>query len=82
MERASSNLATKTRLVMTFETDDAGKKVSLSIDNPKEAITEAEIKSAMATVVASNIFDISGYVITKSVEAKIVTTDTTEFDLA
>ena len=34
------------RLVMTFKTTD-DKKVSLSVDDPREDITESEIKSAM-----------------------------------
>ena len=43
------------RLVMTFKTTD-DKKVSLSVNDPREDITESEIKSAMDLVVAKNIF--------------------------
>ena len=43
------------RLVMTFKTTD-DKKVSLSVDNPREDITESEIKDAMDLVVSKNIF--------------------------
>ena len=42
------------RLVMTFKTTD-DKKVSLSVDDPREDITESEIKSAMDLVVAKNV---------------------------
>ena len=42
------------RLVMTFKTTD-DKKVSLSVDDPREDITESEIKSAMDLVVAKKI---------------------------
>ena len=69
------------RLVMTFKTND-DRKVSLSVDNPREDITENEIKSAMDLVVEKNIFAPNGSDIVASVEAKIVVTDTTEYDLA
>ena len=68
------------RLVMTFKTTD-DKKVSLSVDNPREDITETEIKSAMDLVVEKNIFAPNGADIVASVEAKVVVTDTTEYDL-
>ena len=69
------------KLVMTFKTND-DRKVSLSVDNPREDITETEIKSAMDLVVAKNIFAPNGSDIVSTVEAKIVVTDTTEYDLA
>ena len=68
------------RLLMTFKTSD-DKKVSLSIDDPREDITETEIKSAMDLVVEKNIFAPNGGNIVATVEAKVVVTDTTEYDL-
>ena len=68
------------KLIMTFKTTDE-KSVSLSIDNPRENLTEDEIKSAMELVVLKNIFSISGSDILKAVSAKVVVTDTTPFDL-
>ena len=68
------------RLLMTFKTSD-DKKVSLSIDDPREDITETEIKSAMDLVVEKNIFAPNGGNIVSTVEAKVVVTDTTEYDL-
>ncbi len=69
------------KLVMTFKTND-DKKVSLSVDNPREDITENEIKSAMELIVSKNVFAPNGSDIVAVVEAKIVITDTTEYDLA
>ena len=69
------------RLVMTFKTTD-DKKVSLSVDNPREDITESEIKDAMDLVVSKNIFAPNGADIVSAVEAKVVVTDTTAYDLA
>ena len=68
------------RLVMTFKTTD-DKKVSLSVDNPREDITESEIKDAMDLVVSKNIFAPNGADIVSAVEAKIVVTETTAYDL-
>ncbi|WP_312258381.1 DUF2922 domain-containing protein [Romboutsia ilealis] len=68
------------RLVMTFKTTD-DKKVSLSVDDPREDITESEIKSAMDLVVDKNIFAPNGADIVSIVEAKVVVTDTTSYDL-
>ena len=68
------------RLVMTFKTTD-DKKVSLSVDNPREDITESEIKEAMDLVVSKNIFAPNGADIVSAVEAKVVVTDTTSYDL-
>ncbi|WP_289293581.1 DUF2922 domain-containing protein [Romboutsia ilealis] len=68
------------RLLMTFKTTD-DKKVSLSVDNPREDITESEIKDAMDLVVSKNIFAPNGADIISAVEAKVVVTDTTAYDL-
>ena len=68
------------RLVMTFKTDD-DKKISLSVDDPREDVSEAEIKSAMDLVVAKNIFAPGGCDIVEAIEAKVVVTDTTSYDL-
>ena len=68
------------RLLMTFKTTD-DKKVSLSVDNPREDITESEIKDAMDLVLSKNIFAPNGADIVSAVEAKVVVTDTTAYDL-
>ena len=68
------------RLVMTFKTDD-DKKISLSVDDPREDVSEADIKSAMDLVVAKNIFAPGGCDIVEALEAKVVVTDTTSYDL-
>lgn len=71
----------KKRLVMTFALEDE-KNVSLSLDNPVSGIKEADIKTAMDAVVGADIFSFNGLKIVKPVEAKIVTTNTNEYDLA
>ena len=68
------------KLLMTFSTE-GGRKVSLFITDPKEDLTEAQIKAAMDLIVAKNIFAPNGEDLSAVVEAKIVQTETTEYDL-
>ena len=69
------------RLLMTFKDEDE-KKISLSVDDPREDITEAEIKAVMDLIVSKNIFAPNGMDLVAAVEAKVVVTDTTPYDLA
>ncbi|MBC6002983.1 DUF2922 domain-containing protein [Paeniclostridium sp. NSJ-45] len=73
-------METKKRLVMTFLTG-VGRKISISIDDPKEDITEAEIVDAMNLIVEKNIFAPYGSELVATVDAKVIVTDTEEFDL-
>ena len=68
------------KLIMTFKTTD-DKKISLSIDDPREDVLESEIKSAMDLVVSKNIFAPGGADIAEAISAKVVVTDTTPYDL-
>ena len=68
------------KLVMVFK-NSVGKNVSISIDDPKDNITETEIKTTMELIVEKNIFKKNDYAFVEAVEAKIVTADTTEYDL-
>ena len=68
------------RLVMTFKTTD-DKKVSLTIDNPREDLTEEEVKTAMELIKEKNIFAPGGADLASLVSAKVVETDTTNYDL-
>lgn len=73
-------METTKKLLMTFKTDE-GKKVSLSVDDPRPNITEAEIKTAMTTIIDSGIFAPNGDDLVEMVEAKVVETGTIEYDL-
>ncbi|MGL5713947.1 MAG: DUF2922 domain-containing protein [Paraclostridium sp.] len=68
------------KLLMTFLTD-SGRKVSLFVTDPRDNVTEAEIKAVMDLIVEKNIFAPGGDDIVSAKEAKIVQTETTEFDL-
>ena len=73
-------METTKKLVMTFLTDE-DKKVSLSIDDPRGNVNENEIKECMELIVARNVFAPNGEALVKIVEAKVVVTDTTAYDL-
>lgn len=70
----------KKKLIMTFKKIDDS-NCSISVDNPKAALTEAEIKTAMTVILSKDIFAPEGLPLAALVEAKIVTTNTTEYDL-
>lgn len=68
------------KLLMTFMTE-SGRKVSLFVTDPREDLSESEIKTAMDLIVEKNIFAPNGEDIISAKEAKIVQTEVTEFDL-
>ncbi|MCR8747272.1 DUF2922 domain-containing protein [Romboutsia lituseburensis] len=68
------------KLLMTFATE-LGKKVSLYVTDPKDGITKSEIKSVMDLILAKNIFAPNGDDLKTVVEAKVVQTETTDYDL-
>ena len=68
------------KLVMTFKTTE-DKKVSISVDNPREDLSEEEIKTAMELIIDKNIFAPGGADLAALVSAKVVQTDTTNYDL-
>lgn len=70
----------KKKLLMTFKTTD-DKNISISVDNPREDITEEEISNAMTIILNKDIFYPNGSTLVSLVGAKIVETGTTEFDL-
>ncbi len=70
----------ETKLVMTFS-NTLGRKISLFVSDPREDLTESEIKAAMELIIEKNIFEPNGADIIAAVDAKIVQTETTEFDL-
>ena len=73
-------METKKRLLMTVMSE-LDRKVSIAVDDPREDIAENEIKEVMDLIVEKNIFAPNGADLVDTVEAKIVVTDTTEFDL-
>ena len=70
----------KTRLEMEFK-DIEGKKFSISLDDPREDLTEIEVKTAMDQVVDKNIFFTKEGDVVETVGARIVTTTVEELEI-
>ncbi|SCL85420.1 DUF2922 domain-containing protein [Sporanaerobacter sp. PP17-6a] len=62
---------------MNFKTS-GNKKISISVDNPRENLTSTDIKNVMDGIVAADIFDYKGESLAEVVNAKIITTETEE----
>lgn len=71
---------TEVKLLMTFITE-LGRKVSLFVTDPREDVTEEEIKAVMDLIIEKNIFAPNGESIATAKEAKVVQTEITEYDL-
>ena len=74
-------MQTTKRLVMVFKTD-ADTNVSISVDNPKDNLQESAIKSAMELIIAKDVFAPKEEKLVALVEARIVVTNTNEYELA
>ena len=55
--------------------------MSITVDNPREDLEENEIKEAMDTIIEKDIFSPNGGSLVSIVCAKVVQTDTTDYDL-
>ena len=68
------------KLLMSFMTN-SGRKVSLFVTDPREDVTETEIKEVMDLIIEKNILAHTGEEIVSAKDAKIVQNEKTEFDL-
>lgn len=57
-------------LQLVFNTE-SGKRVTISIDEPVENISEEMVQTAAANVIASNIFSVEGEQLQQIVSAKV-----------
>ena len=69
-------MAESKKLVLVFK-NSIGKEVTFTIEDPKDALT----KAAMDLIVEKNIFKKNNYDLVEAVEARIVNTQTQEYDL-
>lgn len=68
------------KLTMTFK-NTLGNAFTITLDDPREDLEEAEIIAAMNLIKEKNIFQPKGYDIAECISAKIVESTTTEYDL-
>jgi len=63
------------KLLMTFKTDE-DKNMSISVEDPRENITESEILEAMNLIIEKDVFSPNGEALVEKVGAKVVETET------
>lgn len=73
-------MQTQKKLMMSFKTL-SDKKVSITVDDPRDDLTETEIKTVMTLILSSNVFLPNGEELASLVDAKVVETGTTSYDL-
>ena len=64
-------------LEMIFQ-NAAGKNARISVEDPRDNLTPAEVQAAMDAIVAKNIFNTTGGDIVKALSARIVLRDVIE----
>lgn len=70
----------KSKLELIFKNID-DKKITLSVDGPRADLTGPEIRTAMDTLVAKNVFDYDGGGMVATVGARLVTTTVEEMEI-
>lgn len=70
----------KSKLELSFK-DVAGKKFNLSLDQPREDLTQLEVKEAMDEIVDRNIFITKEGDLVESLGARIITTTIEELTI-
>jgi len=69
------HMAVAQTLQMSFLTQ-AGTRATISLDNPKDTLTQAEVTAAMDQIIAKNIFNTAGGDLVSKYSAQIVDTTT------
>ena len=70
----------KAKLEMEFK-DEIGKKFSITIDEPREDLTEAEVRTVMDDIVARNVFFTVAGDIVATTGARFITTTIEELTI-
>ncbi len=73
-------MAANTILQLTFKRSDL-KTTTMSITTPKAGLTVDAVNTAMAAIIAKNIFAPDGMALVSKVKAELVVTDTTAFSM-
>lgn len=73
-------MAENNKLVMVFK-NRIGKNVTLSIDDPRDDLTEEQIKAVMELIIEKNIFKKNNHTFVEAVDAQIVNSQINEYDL-
>ncbi|SHH80974.1 Protein of unknown function [Caloranaerobacter azorensis DSM 13643] len=71
----------RSKLEMIFK-NQLDKKTTISVDNPKDDLTEEEVSAAMNEIILKKIFSSSGRDLVAIAGARIVTTNVQELNIA
>jgi hypothetical protein len=74
-------MAANTILQLTFKRSDL-KTTAMTIPNPKPGLTVEAVNTAMAGIIAKNIFAPDGMDLISKARAELVVTDTTTFTMS
>lgn len=61
------------RLVMSFKTAE-GSTTSLTVDQPKDTVTDVEVRAVMENIITKNIFNTNSGDLTEVKSAQVITT--------
>lgn len=64
-------------LQLNFETQ-AGKKVLLTVDEPRENLTAQDVSAAMQVIISAGVFEVEGFPLETAIGARIVERNVTE----
>ena len=67
-------------LQLIFKTA-GGSRRTLSVEDPKVDLTDAQVQTAMSTILSKNVFSTADGDFSEALEARKVTTEITEFTL-
>ena len=73
-------MAENNKLVMVCK-NRIGKNVTLSTDDPRDDLTEEQIKAVMELIIEKNIFKKNNHTFVEAVDAQIVNSQINEYDL-
>lgn len=59
-----------------------GKKVSLTVDEPKEGLTAAEVRESMDAVISTGVFGAEGHPLAEVESARIIAREVTDLIMA
>ena len=58
-------------LEMQFETS-GGKKLTISVDEPRANLTALEVETGMQALIASNVFEVNGFGLATAFSARLI----------
>ncbi|HSO58451.1 MAG TPA: DUF2922 domain-containing protein [Paenisporosarcina sp.] len=58
-------------LEMQFETS-GGKKLTISVDEPRANLTALEVETGMQAIIASSVFEVNGFELASAFSARLI----------